>query len=323
MVTIECPQCHYKNPDDAEFCEQCGAELPVTVGSVAANAPASAVSATGSIVGGGNSSQAVADDMVCPNCKAPYVQGDVFCFNCGQDLRNLPGNQPAAATANPNPAQAANPVTQPQIALPNTANISGNTPQPQPANNSMSIDDWDKAFSNPGTSAPVNNAPIAASTNSGTPAPVSVPTPPSSNGASSPTVNAFGAAPANNAFNAPVAPTNNPVQTASAPEHLVLDVNGPYGNQRIEYVGRELLFGRTDVKTRIFPDVNLDDSAASRRHMSIWLEPTDNAFYMQDLESANGTNLNGQDVEQGVPVRLNNGDILKIGTRYSLQVHIS
>lgn len=311
MVTIECPQCHHKNPDDAEFCEQCGAELPVAVGSVAATNSANAGS---SFIGNGSQPQATADDMVCPNCKAPYVQGDVFCFNCGQDLRNLPGNQAAAS----NPAQAAiSAPAQNQAALPANNNVPANSSaNNQPAGNDVSIDDWDKAFSNPGSSS--SSANPASAGNSVTPAPVST------NGAAPQAASAFGATANGNAFSAPVASVNNPVQTtATAPQQLMLDVNGPYGNQKVEYTGRELLLGRTDVKTRIFPDVNLDDSAASRRHLSVWFEPGDAGFFVQDLESANGTNLNGQDIEPGVPVKLNNGDILKVGTRYNIQVHIS
>jgi len=101
-----------------------------------------------------------------------------------------------------------------------------------------------------------------------------------------------------------------------------LQVAGPYGEENLEYKGQELLLGRQDAKTRVFPDVNLDDSAASRRHVSIWKETNDGFFYVQDLESSNGTSLNGRDLEPGGPTRLNNGDVIKIGTRYSIQVRI-
>jgi pSer/pThr/pTyr-binding forkhead associated (FHA) protein len=101
-----------------------------------------------------------------------------------------------------------------------------------------------------------------------------------------------------------------------------LNISGPYGDEVVEWKGRELLLGRSDPKTRIFPDVNLDDSAASRRHMSIWKESADGLYYAQDLESANGTILNGRDLKPGEPTELHNGDILKIGTRYTIQVQI-
>ena len=102
MVTIECPQCHHKNPDDAEFCEQCGAELPVAA-SVTNTSAATQVAN----FGGQFQAQPAADELVCPKCKAPYVPGDVFCFNCGNDLRNLPGNQPVGSTATPSQSNGA------------------------------------------------------------------------------------------------------------------------------------------------------------------------------------------------------------------------
>jgi hypothetical protein len=289
-TTIECPQCHFQNSDDAEFCEQCGAELPAPVAS--ANIATQVASYGGAIA----AAQPQADALVCPKCKAPYVPGDIFCFNCGNDLRNLPGNTvAAAASANGTPAATpaanATPVATAQTA----------------AANGMSEDDWDKAFENPAT-------PVQATVQ--TPVVTATPVPtadPGQNGS------------ANNAFSAPTVvatPVSSPAATAGVTQ-LTLNVSGPYGQQTVEFQGRELLLGRTDAKTRVFPDVNLDDSAASRRHVSVWLEAGDAQFYVQDLESANGTSLNGNEIDPGVPIKLNNGDILKIGTRYSIQIHIS
>ena len=89
------------------------------------------------------------------------------------------------------------------------------------------------------------------------------------------------------------------------------------------YSGKELLLGRRDPKTRIFPDVNLDDAASSRRHLSIWQEEGDGYFYAQDLESSNGTMRNGQDMPPGEPVQLADSDVIKVGTRYTIQVRIT
>jgi hypothetical protein len=129
---------------------------------------------------------------------------------------------------------------------------------------------------------------------------------------------------AGNAFGAPPAP---PVQSAPAASTgtgtLTLQITGPYGEETVTWTGKEILLGRNDAKTRVFPEVNLDDSAASRRHLAVWLEDIDNQYYAQDLESANGTLLNGRDLKPGEPTALNNGDVLKIGTRYTIQVQIS
>ena len=150
----------------------------------------------------------------------------------------------------------------------------------------MNEDDWDKAFSNP-TSVSATPA-----TSMGTTVANPAVTPPvaGSQANATPAANGNG-----NAFAVPPTPapaTVNPVQTGATAEpvsHLTLTVNGPYGVQTVEFAGRELLLGRTDAKTRVFPDVNLDDAAASRRHAAVWLEDQEGQFYVQDLESSNGT----------------------------------
>jgi hypothetical protein len=130
---------------------------------------------------------------------------------------------------------------------------------------------------------------------------------------------------AGNAFGAPPAPVAPPAPASGAGSGgaLSLHISGPYGDETVDWQGKEILLGRNDAKTRVFPEVNLDDSAASRRHLSIWLEDVDNKYYAQDLESANGTLLNGRDLKPGEPTIINNGDVLKIGTRYTIQVRIS
>ncbi|MEI6043897.1 MAG: FHA domain-containing protein [Chloroflexota bacterium] len=278
-MTITCPQCQHKNPDDAEFCENCGAQLPLP------NALKASVAAPPPLPVGN-----APDGLVCPSCKAPYAVGDVFCFNCGNDLSKLPANQSANAGSN-QPSPVAKP-------------LSEEAPAPASKDDGMSPDDWDKAFSAPAGSPVVAVAPAPVAS------PLSVP--PTTSPAE------------DNAFGLPVA-TTPPVAppTSAIPTQLQLQVSGPYGEEVVEYKGHELLLGRQDAKTRVFPDLNLDDGAASRRHFSIWKEKSDGFFYVQDLESSNGTSLNGQDLEPGTPTRLNQGDIIKIGTRYNIQVRIS
>lgn len=284
-MTIKCPQCNYQNPEDADYCEQCGANLAVPVPAIAGAAgssPATVASpvgnAVGPMVGGGSK-------MTCPSCNAPIASGDEFCFNCGTDVRPLTGEQPivpapVAATPlaanSPTPAPAADP-----------------EPEPEPDPNHMPDDAINKAL------AEIDGVPA-------TPAAPAAPelTP----------VNAFSAPPPPPAP-APVAPPQL--------EKLVLQIAGPQGEEIVEWKGRELLLGRNDPKTRIFPDVNLDDSASSRRHLSVWHEQGEGQFYAQDLESANGTLINDRDMKPGEPTLLHNGDVLKIGTRYVIQVQLS
>lgn len=302
-MTIVCPQCQHKNPDDTEFCENCGAQLPVPspVGAAAVAAPS-----------GGPAPLSAPDSKVCPNCKAPYAEGDVFCFNCGNDLTKLGEAQATTVAA---PVSTGNGAATP---VPATSTPAAAPAQPA-QDQGMSETDWDKAFAAPAqASAPVAVTPSPAAPAEEEAAVAVSPAPAADN--------AFGApAPADNAFGAPAAATAAPAApVAPAPAGVMrLHVAGPYGDEVVEYKGKELLLGRQDVKTRVFPDLNLDDSAASRRHLSIWKEDSDGQFYAQDLESSNGSTLNGRDMEPGAPTQLHNGDVIKIGTRYSIQVRIS
>src|SRR4051794_15251810 len=102
-MTITCPQCKYQNPDDAEFCENCGAQLPVTVPAGASASPAG--------YGSGPlpallTPAPAANQLACPTCRAPLAAGDEFCFNCGTDVRTITtipapvGNLPFNPTPN-------------------------------------------------------------------------------------------------------------------------------------------------------------------------------------------------------------------------------
>lgn len=113
---------------------------------------------------------------------------------------------------------------------------------------------------------------------------------------------------------APVAPTNgNSVQAR-------LLVQGPGGEQRVAFNGHAMLLGRSDRRARIFPDVDLDDHAASRRHLMVWAEG--GRFWGQDLESGNGTLLNSGPMPPGEPCELHDGDVFKIGQRYVIRLRI-
>jgi adenylate cyclase len=63
----------------------------------------------------------------------------------------------------------------------------------------------------------------------------------------------------------------------------------------------------------------ISDERASRSHAKI--DQTNNAFFITDLNSRNGTLLNGTDIRKGVPVELRDGDEIRIGS-YLLQFHL-
>lgn len=56
-------------------------------------------------------------------------------------------------------------------------------------------------------------------------------------------------------------------------------------------------------------DVKLDESAVSRRHALLWREAS--GIWLADLGSSNGTFLNGQSVDDAVPVQ--DGDVMGTG----------
>lgn len=78
----------------------------------------------------------------------------------------------------------------------------------------------------------------------------------------------------------------------------------------------ELLIGRADPVSRVFPDVDLTphggyEAGVSRKHCII--RYANGQFTVEDLESTNGTKLNGRFIQPKVPHQLNDGDELILG----------
>jgi adenylate cyclase len=71
---------------------------------------------------------------------------------------------------------------------------------------------------------------------------------------------------------------------------------------------QETLIGRNDPSNGVFNDVNLADSTVSRHHARIFME--NNAYFIEDLGSANGTVVNNQAISKA---NLVNGDRIAIG----------
>jgi len=111
-----CPQCGIDNPENARFCDQCGAVLiPVAAAAAAAPPPPMASAVAAPAVP--NSSGTV----VCPQCGTTAIPGEAFCDNCGAPL-----NAPVHAAGPPTtpsyntgvPAQPAYPAPQPSSYVP-------------------------------------------------------------------------------------------------------------------------------------------------------------------------------------------------------------
>ncbi len=79
---------------------------------------------------------------------------------------------------------------------------------------------------------------------------------------------------------------------------------------------RELTIGRISEGQTILPDVDLSaykayEKGVSRQHISI--KKTDQGFFVTDLGSVNGTQLNGKKIIPGQAIPLSNEDILTLG----------
>ena len=119
------------------------------------------------------------------------------------------------------------------------------------------------------------------------------------------------------------APSAVPAATSGQPEDPAISfvVSSAAGETRVSFRGQELLCGRRDERMRIFPDIALDDPAASRRHLALFLDA--GSLCVQDLESGNGTVLNTTPIAPGVPVELHAGDVIKIGEHITIRVEMA
>jgi predicted component of type VI protein secretion system len=79
--------------------------------------------------------------------------------------------------------------------------------------------------------------------------------------------------------------------------------------------------GRSSKKRNLQPEIACDwDGAVSHRHAKIELDPEGNAFLV-DLESTNGTMLNGQLISANIPMKLKDGDRVSLGGKTALIIH--
>ena len=74
----------------------------------------------------------------------------------------------------------------------------------------------------------------------------------------------------------------------------------------ISLAGGSTVIGRGDLARALSPD---ELGLISRRHFEIKSE--DEQFYIEDMESANGTMLNGEDISGKGPVSLNDDDVIE------------
>ena len=78
----------------------------------------------------------------------------------------------------------------------------------------------------------------------------------------------------------------------------------------------DTLVGRSDPVTGITPDVDLTpldpQRSTSRRHAKLY-QMSDTYYVMEEIGVMNGTYVNGNRLTTGVPIAVQNGDVLKFG----------
>jgi CRP-like cAMP-binding protein len=115
-------------------------------------------------------------------------------------------------------------------------------------------------------------------------------------------------------FESRAAPSG-PTATSPAAAEVAL-VHTPSGGRYRLGRDAEAIVGRRDKVTGFVPDIDLTDldgdRTLSRRHLRIaWRD--DAWFAVEATKTANGSFVNGQKLEVGVPVMLRNGDRVQLG----------
>jgi hypothetical protein len=218
----------------------------------------------------------------CPSCQTENVDGAAFCDNCGKSLSVPSIVAPAVAGSALQPVM---PVRAAAVTCQScgTLAIAG-----------------DAYCSNCGNSLPA----AAMSGRMPAPQPVVAPLGPAAS-AVPPT------APVTPPKVFPTMPVAPPVPAAQP--YFVVVATGARLNLG---ANSEVLVGRVDPVSGVFPDVDLtshggDEGGVSRRHLKITL--AGNQYFVQDMNSTNGSWIGQNRVQPGARVPLNNGDQLRLG----------
>jgi len=107
-----------------------------------------------------------------------------------------------------------------------------------------------------------------------------------------------------------------PADQVAPPWRLLLQIGGENRTTLGVSVTERMLVGREDAKKGIFPEIDFSPfdgatNGVSREHALITCE--DGALYLEDLNSTNGTRINGFQLTPGRAYRLRDGDELEFG----------
>lgn len=104
----------------------------------------------------------------------------------------------------------------------------------------------------------------------------------------------------------------------STPWRLLMQIGGTTQTTVGIEVRDKIIIGRSDPVANFYPDLDLtpyggQDGGVSRRHATIVQIEDDQALYLEDLGSTNGTRINGFSLEPKRRYRLRDGDELEFG----------
>ncbi len=111
-------------------------------------------------------------------------------------------------------------------------------------------------------------------------------------------------------------PAPTEVPSVAPPPVAALVIEGTGTEVPLDLSKSEVLIGRADPVSRVFPDVDLTphggyEAGVSRRHCRIFRQG--DQFFVEDLQSTNGTKVNGQFIPPNRPHPLKDGDVLELG----------
>lgn len=121
-----------------------------------------------------------------------------------------------------------------------------------------------------------------------------------------------------------VPPTTEPFPTRpqtgrlTAPWRLLMQIGGQNQTTVGIEVKDRIILGRSDPVGNFYPDLDLtpyggQEGGVSRRHAVIIQDHENQTLYLEDLNSTNGTRINGFTLESRRRYRLRDGDEIEIG----------
>ena len=220
-----------------------------------------------------------AGESTCQSCGHANVPGAVFCENCGMQLAQAPEPQAAPQAPPPQP-QAVPPAHEPPPAPPP---VGGPAYEPPPAEPPVQAPPAGSQPAVPPAEQPVYEQPPQQ------PAPQAPPY-------------------------QPPAPAPSAAPVGTTPGRLV--IQGSNVSLQLPAGKQEIILGREDPVSGIFPDIDLDphggqDTGVGRQHAKITVQG--GQVQLEDLNSVNGTIVNKQRIPPGQVVPLNNGDEIRLG----------